>query len=577
MRAVRFLLAPVLFATVSAAVPAVPELKIEPYTFEAASGETVEAELGRIEVPENRSREDSRTIVLKFVRFKSTAEKAGSPIVYLAGGPGGSGIGAARGSRFPLFMALREFGDVIALDQRGTGMSGFEDLDCDDRYLIPFHEPVDPAKAARIMSNVTKGCIERLRKSGIDVSAYNTIESAADLNDLRQALGAEKLTLWGISYGTHLSLAMMKYHGKHVDRAILAGVEGLHHSYKLPGDQQELMEQIARLAKKDPAIRKAVPDLLGSIRKLMAQLEKEPQTVELTHPTNGMTMRVTVGKFDLQRALAGMLRGPDSFRPMADAIARLEAGDWVALAMSSAQGRQGEGFHAMSVAMDCASGASRDWLDRIAREAGTTLLGDAINFPFPMLCEGLGVGDLGDEFRSPVESDVPTLLISGTLDGRTPVNNGTEVEQHLANSQHLIIEGAGHSDPLFLSSPKILEDMHAFMRGEKIPVKRIELPPVELIVPRKIVALDDDTLSAYVGTYEIRENDTRVVIKAGNLLFTRRGRGPALPIRPTSKTEFFYDGDTTHLKFDTDDEGRVLGMVVFHGGGTEGEPAKKIE
>jgi pimeloyl-ACP methyl ester carboxylesterase len=93
-------------------------LKLRPYTFENSKGEKVESEFGTLLVPEKRSNPDSNLIELAFVRFKSTAKNPGAPIVYLAGGPGGSGIGTAMGSRFPLFMALREIGDVIAFDQR---------------------------------------------------------------------------------------------------------------------------------------------------------------------------------------------------------------------------------------------------------------------------------------------------------------------------------------------------------------------------------------------------------------------------------------------------------------------------
>ena len=78
------------------------ELKLEPRVFESASGQKVDAEFGRLAVPENRSKPGSRLIQLAFVRFKSTATNPGPPIVYLAGGPGSSGIGAARGTRFPL-------------------------------------------------------------------------------------------------------------------------------------------------------------------------------------------------------------------------------------------------------------------------------------------------------------------------------------------------------------------------------------------------------------------------------------------------------------------------------------------
>src|SRR5262245_14870869 len=119
-----------------AQAPKAGDVKLEPYVFEAANKEKVDTELGHLFVPENRRNPNSRVIELIFVRFKSTAPKPGPPIVYLAGGPGGSGVAAARGSRFPLFMAMREIGDVIAIDQRGTGLSK-PNLNCQERLEYP--------------------------------------------------------------------------------------------------------------------------------------------------------------------------------------------------------------------------------------------------------------------------------------------------------------------------------------------------------------------------------------------------------------------------------------------------------
>src|SRR6185436_14787888 len=95
-------------------------LTFDPYALRTGSG-AVEAELGRLTVPESRGSATDRTVYLAFVRLRSTAAKPGPPIVFLAGGPGGSGIEAARGPLAPLFQALRAVADVIALDQRGTG------------------------------------------------------------------------------------------------------------------------------------------------------------------------------------------------------------------------------------------------------------------------------------------------------------------------------------------------------------------------------------------------------------------------------------------------------------------------
>lgn len=98
-------------------------LSVEPYTFKSNTGIEVPAELGAFQVPEQRSNPASRKITLRFVRFRSTSANPGPPIVYLAGGPGASGIATAAGPRFPVFQALREVADVIALDQRGVGRS----------------------------------------------------------------------------------------------------------------------------------------------------------------------------------------------------------------------------------------------------------------------------------------------------------------------------------------------------------------------------------------------------------------------------------------------------------------------
>ncbi|MCI0411278.1 alpha/beta fold hydrolase [bacterium] len=551
-----------------------PHLTFKTYEFESDDGKQMPAELGELIVPENRNGKSSRVITLRFVKFASTAKGQRSPIVYLAGGPGGSGIDAARGSRFPLFMAMREFGDVIAFDQRGTGMSE-PDISCKETYLVPLNEPLDRAVAGKILADSARACFQRLQEQGIDLSSYNTRENAADLNDLRIALKSPRLTLWGISYGTHLSLAAMKYHGDFIDRVILAGLEPLHHTYKLPADQQKLLATIAELATKDPKVAASVPDLMSSLQQLLKTLEHEPQVVSLTHPQNGMTAQIKVGKFDLQYALAGMLVGPETFAGMPDFISRLEKSDWTALALLTAQNRMGEAPNAMSIAMDCSSGANREWSQEIAQQAKNAMLGDAINFPFPEICPS--DLDLGDDFRKPVTSNIPALLISGTLDGRTPPSNAEAVAAHLKNSQHLVIEGAGHSDPLFLSSPDILAAIKTFMRGKPLREKRITVPIDPFISPRKIVQVPDEILDRYVGTYKINEKESRRVLKAGNILYTQRGDGPARPVRPMSQTEFFYEGIQGWLRFDLNPEGKVTGMTVFQGRRTPGEPAVRIE
>lgn len=562
-----FIRTALLTVAIAAGVSAAPA-KLTPMTFEAQNGQKVEAEKGEFTVPENRSNPHSKPITIRFVRFKSTAAKPGHPIVYLAGGPGGSGIGAATTGRFALFMALREHADVIAYDQRGTNESGPNML-CTEPYVIAPNAPLDCMKAGPLV-DATRKCAERLRASGVDVGAYNTRENAADLEDLRKSLGAEKLVLWGISYGTHLAIAALRDHPESIDRVILAGIEGPDDTYKLPSDQQTLMEDIARLAAKEGRH----PDLLAAINRLLQELEARPKSVALTDPRSGQSATFVFGRLDLQVVLADMLFAPDSFAGMPDFIARLEHGDWTALGLLAARRRFGTAPSIMSVAMDCASGISAARKQRIAEEAKLTLLGDAINLPFPEVCAAVTVADAGDAFRGPLVSNVPALLISGTLDGRTRPRQAEELRRTMPNAEHLVIENAGHSDPLFLSTPKILAAMKAFLRGEPLRERYVDAPPAQFLPVRKVANVSEDVLARYAGAYRIDEKNVRRVIKAGDVLYTLREGSQPFAIRPSSETEFFYESLPSTIRFEVKD-GKAVAMIFRGPDGVEQRAVKE--
>jgi len=443
-------------------------LEIEPYVFENSEKEKVNAEFGRLTVPENRTKKNGKTIELAFVRFKSTSKSPGSPIVYLAGGPGGSGIQSAKYSRFKLFMAMREFGDVIAFDQRGTSESK-PNLRCSNGVDIPLDKALTRESVIKAAKQELSDCVAEFEKKGVDVSAYNTIESANDINDLRKALGAKKVSLWGISYGTHLALATIKEHGKYIDKAILAGVEGVDDTYKLPSYTQEVMVELDKRVKADSNLSEKIPDLLQLIKTVHERLEKQPVTVEVTDPKSKKKFKIVIGKYDLQYLFAAYSGSNDAQALLPKLYYDMSKGDFAFIAQELVGFREGGGSSIMSRAMDCASGISAKRYARIQKEKQNSLFSNAINDPFPEICDAINYQKLGDDFRKPVKSNVSTLFISGTLDGRTPASNADFAQKGFKNSTHLIIDGAGHSDPLFLSSPKIAETMFDFMKGEKLP------------------------------------------------------------------------------------------------------------
>ena len=472
------LLVLLMLTAVIQAQPRAGTLKIKPYTFENDKGEKVESEFGILLVPENRTDPQSNLIELAFVRFKSTAKNPGPPIVYLAGGPGGSGTGTASGSRFPLFMALREIADVIAFDQRGTGHSK-PNLGCYDRLALPLD--VAPSRQAAIdeLRANSRNCASYWRDlQRVDLTGYNTNESADDLEDLRKALGANQISLWSISYGTHLTFATMRRHPKSIHRAILAGIEGPDHTYKLPGNIQKHLEDLAAVIKADPEVGKDIPDFLGLMKSVFDRLNAQPETVEIVDPRTKQKVKVIVNKFVMQFIVANNIGTTVTSRFPA-LFYRASKGDFTNPAQVWLnQTRSGIGS-AMSYMMDCASGQTAARRERIAKEAKATLLEDFSNFPFPDVCQEWKAPDVGDEFRSPLRSDVPVLFISGTLDARTPVSNAEEYLTGFKNGTHMIIEGAVHSDPLFLSSPKIKEGMMEFLRGQAVTVTKITAPPMK--------------------------------------------------------------------------------------------------
>ena len=453
-------------------------LKLKPYTFENAKGEKVESEFGTLLVPENRSNPQSNLIELAFVRFKSTAKNPGPPIVYLAGGPGGSGIGTAYGSRFPLFMALREIADVIAYDQRGTGYSK-PNLGCYERLSMPLDVAPTREAAVKELLTASKNCVEYWRDvQRVDLNGYNTNESADDLEDLRKALGANQISLWSISYGTHLAFATMRRHPKSIHRAILAGIEGPDHTYKLPSNIQKHLEDLAAVIKADPVIGKEIPDFLGLMKSVFDRLDAQPETVEIVDQRTKQKVKVIVNKFVLQFIVANNI-GTTVTERFPVLFYRASKGDFTNPAQVWVNQSRSEIGNAMSFMMDCASGQTAARRARIENEAKDTLLADFSNFPFPDVCQAWNATDLGDEFRSPVQSDVPVLFISGTLDARTPISNAEEYLTGFKNGTHMIIEGAVHSDPLFLSSPKIKDGMMEFLRGQVVTVTKISAGPMK--------------------------------------------------------------------------------------------------
>ena len=280
----------------------------EPIMFTSHSGETVEAFQGAFSVPENRRNPDSRMIEIGYVRFPALEGASGSPIVYLAGGPGGSGTGTARRQRFDLFMQMRRHGDVIAFDQRGTGLSINDLPTCVSDVRVSETEPSRDADLAHAYRQAMQDCRVFWSEAGIDIEGYTTAESVEDIADLRTHLGAEQVTLWGISYGTHLALAALKAIPDQIDRAILASAEGLDQTVKLPSQTEAYFDRLQQAVNTQPATAALYPDIAALMTRVHERMEQAPMMIEVR--TAGGVRPFLLQRRDLQQITSGLIADP---------------------------------------------------------------------------------------------------------------------------------------------------------------------------------------------------------------------------------------------------------------------------
>lgn len=453
----------------AAACPALAApLRFAAETFETQAHGSIAAEVAYLDVPLRHELASSATTRLRVVRLPATGgAPTAAPVVYLAGGPGGSGVGTARGPRWTVFDRVRREADVLLLDQRGTGLSAPPPA-CPHRHDFDASQPLQP-QAIDALRDSARRCIAHWREAGIDLEAYTTVQSAHDLEALRQALGVPKLSLWGMSYGTHLALAYLRYYEAQVERLVLLGSEGPDQQLKLPLSADALLAELAAIAETQ-----GHTDLVGATRRVLAALRAQPASGHSL--LRGQT--VQIGEFDAQLAVAAALgrRSTQGLLPLA--LRQAEAGDFDLLTELVLAVREHLAeFQAMPLVMDVASGQSPARRQRVAADSARSLFGEALNFPFPALADGLGLPDLGADFRGPLESDIPTLFISGTLDGRTPPANVAELAPGFRRATELLVEHASHDDELWLGHPAIADSIADFLAGREVQPRRIAVDP----------------------------------------------------------------------------------------------------
>ena len=444
-----------------------------PYTDANRQKLTVPGKATRLLVPENPAKPDGAKVDLAVFLLPATTPNPGAPILYLHGGPGGSSLEHLENPDFrALFDALRQQGDVIMFDQRGCGKS--------TPSFLPVKAPrVQTATLATrdafasYIADLSDVIRDRLVKEGHDPHQYTVRQSAEDIEALRQALGVQKVSLFAHSYGTQLAQAFARAHPASVDRMVLVGSRGMDTARKLPAEADEFLARIAALAKTDTTVGPKFPDLLATLDRVLAKLDRQPVTVDM----DGFTLKV--GGYAFRFILAKFyLNDPDNFKYLPKLLDELDTGrkPWSLIFNLGQIIRGGVSF--VWFTTDAASGVSAARGELIARQATTARLRDSLNFPFPDINRVWGMADLGDAFRAPVQTDIPTLFVAGTLDGITPVEQTREIMKGFSAGRLLVVENGGHNSQF--RGAGVPAAIAGFYAGQAAP-ETSALPPVAFI------------------------------------------------------------------------------------------------
>ena len=436
------------------------------------------ARCGFLVVPENRTSSKSRTIRLQVAILRSRSTPAlPDPIVFMAGGPGEAAI---LDTPFLEHASINRNRDVIIVNQRGT-LYDDPDLNCpelDRFYGRQVSLLYDAPSTGRAQAAAAAACRERLVRKGVDLSAYNTTENEQDFVDLRHALRIRQWNVYGYSYGTDLALSLMRDHPDGIRTAIIDSVVppdivGLTWTW---GSVREGLTTIFDDCRAQPKCARKYPNLLQTFTRVVVRLEAHPVIRSVVPPHGGPAVKVALDGGTIVNMLVANQPKPAD---MPAAITALAHGDptsflraRAAAAHVAAIPEQAQG---MTQSILC-----REW-EPYGSPAAILLAGkrefpafpdsvltNAVQMPFEHeLCKAWNVPVGPASQRVTVRSKIPTLVVSGTIDGKTGARWGRYAANLLPNSTYVRINGIGHW--VIVQSPCAQQIFQSFLSQPRSP------------------------------------------------------------------------------------------------------------
>ncbi len=394
---------------------------------------------GSFDALEDQSKPSGRKIALNVHVLPALAPKPEPDAVFgLAGGPGQGAVDAYASSA--TMQKLRARRDIVLVDQRGTGKSNPLRCDFGGSGQAIFASVTDLA--------AVQACHDKLIAVA-DLNQYSTSIAVDDEDDVRQALGYDRINVFGGSYGTTAALVYLRRHGPHVRSVVLKSVAPVDFRLPLPFPKtvQASLEFLFRACAADAECGKAFPSVpsdfeaalhrfdAGAIRVTVFNVRKQtPETVNLTRD-------------EFVAFLRPLLYVPDAVSLLPYMIHRAAQGDFSVIASTEyavASAIGGGIAQGMQLSVVCAESVPFITEADIAKETAGTWMGAGWIHSMQKTCAEWGVHRAQDSFLDPVRSDVPVLILSGDYDPATPPYIAERVVPYLPASRHIILKNGTH-------------------------------------------------------------------------------------------------------------------------------------
>ena len=412
---------------------------------------------GYVDVPEQHSKPDGPKIQLAVVILKNrSSNHQPDPLFMAQGGPGGSTIDTYANVLLSSNRLLKDGDrDIVLFDQRGTLYSRPKLMcpEIDQLTLDTINKDLTDAESNRLELQAMQTCHSRLTGEGINLSDYDTPENAADIDDIRQALGYDEFNLYGVSYGTLLALETMRLNPGHIRSVILDGVvpPQINFLIEIPQTTQRAFTYFFQACTEDPTCNQAYPNLRQVFYDLVQKFDQEPVHVPMTDPESGITYQAVVDGQTFLNGLFQMLYATSLIPALPRMIYDAQDGnfDFFGRIMSILIFDRTYSY-GMYYSVLCAEDAdftpadvNTDGVNPIIKEAEA-------NDPeqFLKICSIWNVKQLGQQEDQPVTSDIPTLILSGDFDPITPPSYGQIAAKTLPNSFTYVFPAGGHGQAL---------------------------------------------------------------------------------------------------------------------------------